>query len=225
MKKILIVDDDKEILRLIDNIFKLESVYETTFINDILSLEEKDYYGYDLIILDIMLGVNISGYDICEKIRRKIKTPILFLTAKTDEEDLIKGLSVGGDDYIKKPFSPKELLARVKAHIDRNDRIENMRFKVISTAGVDFNLDAKSISINGENLKLTNLEYKITEFLALNKNCVFSIETIYDRVYDINTDSLLRNVSDHIYQIRKKFKQYDINPIKTVWGIGYKWEE
>lgn len=225
MKKILIVDDDKEILKLIRNILEIENLYKLTLVNDINYLNKESYYGYDLIILDIMLGTSITGIDICKMIRDKINCPIIFLTAKTTETDLIEGFEVGADDYIKKPFSPKELMLRVVAHINRDDRLKSDDFELKEIGGVSFHIESKRVFIGGENINLTNLEYKIAELLAFDKNRIFSIEDIYFKIYDIDTDSLIRSVSEHIYQMRKKFKKYNVNPVKTVWGIGYKWVE
>lgn len=223
MKRILIVDDNKDILKLLKNILEIDDLYKLTLVHDINSLNKESYYGYDLIILDIMLGTMITGIDICKMIRDKISCPIIFLTAKTTEMDLIEGFGVGADDYIKKPFSPKELMLRVAAHLNRDYRLKSDDYELKEIGGVSFHIESKRVFIGGDNINLTNMEYKIAELLALDTNRVFSIEDIYFKIYDVDTDSLIRNVSEHIYQMRKKFKKYNVNPVKTVWGIGYKW--
>ncbi len=224
MKKILVVDDEVEILKLVKNILKMNDSYQVTLLESVEPFSLETFEGYDLIILDIMLKGLYSGYDICSAIRDKINTPILFLTAKTTEQDLLKGFSYGADDYIKKPFSPMELLARVKAHIDRNDRFVQPIAEKMEFGEIVIDEHSKSVLVRAENINLTNLEYKILHFLASNNSRVYTAEDIYFEVYNADKDSLLRNVSMHIYQIRKKFKKYDLNPVKTVWGIGYKWE-
>ncbi len=163
MKKILVVDDDLEILKLIKNILKTNSQYNVTLLNRIDDFCLEKCFGYDLIILDIMLSENTTGYDICESIRNEIDCPIIFLTAKTTEEDLLKGFSVGADDYIKKPFSPKELLARIKSHLDREDRKHASSEETKHISGIDFNFNLKTIYINEKEIELTKKEYEILE--------------------------------------------------------------
>ncbi|MDO5021996.1 MAG: response regulator transcription factor [Eubacteriales bacterium] len=222
MKKILVIDDNEEILQLIKRILiKNDYIIDCkTSLNpnnlDILK-------GYSLILLDVMLGTNYDGFDICRKIRDEILTPIVFITAKTTEEDLLEGFSAGGDDYIKKPFTPNELLARVNAHIRREDRKDEQR-DLIVYGDINIYKDEKVVYVREEKIELTNKEFAIIELLATNPSRVFTQEQIYDRIYDYDSDSLYRGISEFVYQIRNKFKKLDINPITTVRGIGYKWK-
>ena len=176
---------------------------------------------YDLILLDVMMP-EIDGFSLCRKIRGLVDCPIIFLTAKAMEEDVITGLSIGGDDYISKPFSIKELRARVEAHLRREHRGKQNAFSI---SGVKFNLAAKEIYFNEEIIRFTKSEYSICEYLAINHGQVFSKEKIYENVFGFDGESDLSAIIEHIKNIRSKFKKLGINPIETVWGIGYKWKE
>lgn len=222
MKKILVVDDNEDILNLVTKILT-----KNNYVVDCkVEIEYEDisqFKGYDLILLDVMLGIDYDGFDICQKIRNEILTPIVFLTAKTSDEDLIIGFEVGADDYIKKPFSPKELLARVEAHIRRDERKEERRDILIS-GSINIYKDEKAIYVMNKKIELTNKEFELINLLAENPNKIFSQDEIYDKIYSIDSDALQRGVSEFVYQIRKKFKEVNINPIKTVRGMGYKWK-
>lgn len=222
MKKILVIDDNEQILRLIKRIL-VKNDYNVDCKTS-LDLENLDILkGYNLILLDVMLGVDYDGFDICRIIRDEILTPIIFITAKTTEEDLLEGFSAGGDDYIKKPFTPNELLARVDAHIRREDRKKEQR-DIIVSGDINIYKDEKIVCVREEKIELTSKEFAIIELLATNPNRVFTQEQIYDRIYDLDSDSLYRGISEFVYQIRNKFKKLDINPINTVRGVGYKWK-
>ncbi|MGP1440549.1 MAG: response regulator transcription factor [Treponema sp.] len=222
MKKILVVDDNEDILNLVTKILT-----KNNYVVDCkVEIEYEDisqFKGYDLILLDVMLGIDYDGFDICQKIRNEILTPIVFLTAKTSDEDLIIGFEVGADDYIKKPFSPKELLARVEAHIRRDERKEERRDILIS-GSINIYKDEKAIYVMNKKIELTNKEFELINLLAENPNKIFSQDEVYDKIYSIDSDALQRGVSEFVYQIRKKFKEVNINPIKTVRGMGYKWK-
>lgn len=222
MKKILVVDDNEDILNLVTKILT-----KNNYVVDCkVEIEYEDisqFKGYDLILLDVMLGIDYDGFDICQKIRNEILTPIVFLTAKTSDEDLIIGFEVGADDYIKKPFSPKELLARVEAHIRRDERKEERRDILIS-GSINIYKDEKAIYVMNKKIELTNKEFELINLLAENPNKIFSQDEIYDKIYSIDSDALQRGVSEFVYQIRKKFKEVNINPIKTVRGMGYQWK-
>lgn len=222
MKKILVVDDNEDILNLVTKILT-----KNNYVVDCkVEIEYEDisqFKGYDLILLDVMLGIDYDGFDICQKIRNEILTPIVFLTAKTSDEDLIIGFEVGADDYIKKPFSPKELLARVEAHIRRDERKEERRDILIS-GSINIYKDEKAIYVMNKKIELTNKEFELINLLAENPNKNFSQDEIYDKIYSIDSDTLQRGISEFVYQIRKKFKEVNINPIKTVRRMGYKWE-
>lgn len=220
MAKILVIDDEMDILVLIQNILRREQ--HTVVIQEKVANLPVDFFqGYDLILLDVMMP-DIDGFELCQKIRQLVECPILFLTAKSNEESLIQGLMVGGDDYITKPFSVQELNARVFAHLRREQRERYVNKRIIS--GVTFDFNKKEVSVNNYILQLTKTEYLICEFLAQNKNRVFTREEIYDSVYGLDSDALSSTITEFIRTIRSKFKKYSIMPIKTIWGVGYKWE-
>lgn len=218
MANILIVDDDKAILDLIGNILSKSG----HFIKKIHKSEEvldEDLNFYHLIILDIMMP-DMDGFELCSKIRLQVDCPILFLTAKTDEADIIKGLGLGADDYLTKPFGIKELRARIDAHIRREKR-ENLN--CVSIGNVRFSILSKECFISQDKVMLTKSEYEISEFLALNHGLVFSKEQIFESAFGFDTESNLSVIVEHIKNIRAKLIKYNEDPIKTVWGVGYKW--
>ena len=182
---------------------------------------DNEYLKYDLILLDVMMP-EIDGFSLCRRIRNLVDCPIIFLTAKNMEEDVVTGLSVGGDDYISKPFSIKELRARVDAHLRREHREKQNAFSI---SGIKFSLYSKQISFNESIIPFTKSEYTICEYLALNHGQVFSKEKIYENVFGFDGESDILAIVEHIKNIRNKFKKIGINPIETVWGIGYKWKE
>ena len=206
--KILVIDDDETILRLIKNILQLND-YEVTTRNGIEEVNICDFVDFDLILLDIMMP--LDGITICNEIREQIKAPILFITAKDMEEDLVNGLLAGADDYITKPFSVKEFLARIKMHLRREERNrQNVK-----------RLEFGSILID---IKLTNREFMIIQLLASQTSRIFTIEEIYTVVYPNSSNTQFRSISEYMYQIRSKFKPYHLNPIETMRGGGYKWK-
>ncbi len=220
MADILAIDDEIGILNIIKsaldkagNNFKM--VDNPTIILD------NEYLKYDLILLDVMMP-EIDGFSLCRRIRNLVDCPIIFLTAKNMEEDVVTGLSVGGDDYISKPFSIKELRARVDAHLRREHREKQNAFSI---SGIKFSLYSKQISFNESIIPFTKSEYTICEYLALNHGQVFSKEKIYENVFGFDGESDILAIVEHIKNIRNKFKKIGINPIETVWGIGYKWKE
>lgn len=217
--RILAIDDDESILRLIRNILNL-SEYEVTTRSNIDEINLCDFTGFDLILLDIMMPLN--GLDICRRIRSEINVPIIFITAKDMEEDLIYGIEVGADDYITKPFTVKEFISRVKMHLRREDRHKDNK-NIFDFNKVEVDIDLQRVFIEKKEVKLTKREFSIVSMLAGNSNKVFSIEEIYDRVYPGSSDTQFRSISEYIYQIRNKFKVYGINPFETMRGGGYRW--
>lgn len=217
--RILAIDDDESILRLIKNILNL-SEYEVTTRSSINEINLCDFIGFDLILLDIMMPLN--GLDICRQIRSEINVPIIFITAKDMEEDLVDGIEVGADDYITKPFTVKEFLARVKMHLRREDRNKDKK-NIFDFDKVKVDIDLQSVFIEKKKVKLTKREFLIVSTLASHSNKVFSIEEIYNRVYPGSSDTQFRSISEYIYQIRNKFKAYGINPFETMRGGGYRW--
>lgn len=218
MAKILVVDDDKKILNFITEILKTE--YEVVTYTSIKEVPLNSLDMYDLIILDIMIP-EVDGFEICKMIRNKVDCPILFITARTSENDIVYGLGLGADDYIQKPFGVLELRARINAHLRREKREHKC---ILNIGNVKFNLSAKKMFVKDKEVMLTAGEYKICEYLARNKGHVFSREQIYEAVFGYDGMSNDSTIATHIKNIRMKLEDRDKFPIKTVWGIGYVWE-
>lgn len=164
----------------------------------------------------------IDGFELCKRIRILVDCPILFLTAKTEENSLVNGLSLGADDYISKPFGVMELRARINAHLRREHREHSVRMVL---GRVCIQMSQKKLLMDDKELPFTKAEYEICEFLAKNRGQVFSKEQILEAVFGFDNESNDSTIITHIKNIRAKFADYDYIPIKTVWGIGYKWEE
>ncbi|WP_455543663.1 response regulator transcription factor [Intestinibacter sp.] len=218
MKNILVIDDEMDICNLIKNGLKKQN-YEVTIKNDAIDIKIEELNKFDLILLDVMMP-EIDGFTLCKKIRDDVDCPIIFLTAKTMEEDVVEGLALGGDDYIKKPFSILELRARIEAHLRRENREKK---EILSADGFKFNLKSKEIYFDEKKVSLTKGEYKICEYLAKHRGQVFSLEQIFEQVYGFDKDSDSSCIREHIKNIRAKLTKYAESPIETVWGIGYKW--
>jgi len=216
--KILVIDDEPDILVLIKNIL-LKDNHDVVTKNSALGIEINEYKNFDIILLDVMMP-EMDGFEVCKKIRDNVDCPILFLTAKSMDNDIMYGLGIGADDYIAKPFGNGELRARINAHLRREKREKR---NVFSVSGVRFNLTGKEIYVNTKKVNLTKSEYLICEFLARNKGQVFSKDKIYDIVYGYDGESDSSAITEHIKNIRGKLNEFGILPIETVWGIGYKW--
>lgn len=218
--KILIIDDEEMILSMMEKCLGEEfSVY--TAENAKKALELLNVIP-DIILLDINMP-EMDGLELCQLIRGHISCPIIFLTARVTERDVIKGLSVGGDDYITKPFSMDELLARISAHLRREERkgtAENLRFD--EELIIDYN--SRTVFYGREQLDFSNKEFEIIHFLSQNAGMVFDRETIYEKLWGYNGEGDSIVVKEHIRKIRNKLSVYtDKNYIETVWGVGYKW--
>lgn len=220
METILIIDDEIDLVEIIKDTLEDTGFNVVTAYNGFDGIE-KSKEKPDLIILDIMME-DIDGFNVCYSIRDNVNCPIIFLSAKNEESAKLKALGIGGDDYITKPFSLKELVARVKVHLRREKRYKKEDEDFLRFNNINIDLKAKSVLVNGENTNLTNLEYRIVEFLALNPNQVFSRDQIYDKIWGYDGLGDSSTVIEHIKKIRNKIGQ---NPIKTIWGIGYKWED
>ena len=219
MANILAVDDEKAVLALIKNILQKDGHVVTAVQNsdEVLQIQ---LGKFDLILLDVMMP-GIDGFSLCGEIRGKVDCPILFLTAKSMENDIVVGLGEGADDYIAKPFGAKELRARVNAHLRRERR---QRRNVLCLGEINFDLSGKEVSVCNKPVPFTKGEYEICEFLAENRGQVFSKERIYESVFGIDGESDSSAVVEHIKNIRAKFNKFQVSPIETVWGIGYKWD-
>ncbi|MBJ8326203.1 response regulator transcription factor [Streptococcus pacificus] len=219
MTTILAIDDEQDMLVLIKNILKKKD-YSVDIYQNPSELDENKLGKYDLILLDVMMP-GIDGISFCKQIRRKVDSPILFLTAKTMESDIVEGLLSGGDDYITKPFGVQELLARVEAHLRREKREKHSSLHL---GNIRFDLAASEVYVKEEKIHLTKSEYQISELLAKRKGQVFSREQIYEFIFGFDGVGDASTISEHVKNIRAKFQKFGEAPIATVWGIGYKWD-
>lgn len=225
METILVIDDEKDLVMIIKYALEANGYNVLTAYNGFDGIEMSRKKP-DLIILDIMMP-DIDGFNVCNLIRDNVDCPILFLSAKDSEGDKIKGLAIGGDDYITKPFSLKELVSRVKAHLRREKRKtkqENNNYLNFKNIAID--LKGLNVRINNENINLTKKEFEIVELLALNPGQVFSKDQIYEKVWGYDGLGDASTVTEHIKKIRSKisFLDKENKYIETVWGLGYKWE-
>lgn len=219
--KILIIDDEEMILEMLKKCLEAEDFLVYTANSAKKALEQLSI-APDIILLDINMP-EINGFELCQAIRDHITCPILFLTARVTEQDAINGFSVGGDDYITKPFHMDELLARISAHIRREKRkntTANIKFD--NELMIDYN--GRMVFFQDHPLDFSNKEFEIIRLLSQNAGMVFDRETIYEKLwgYDGNGDSVV--IKEHIRKIRNKLTNYtNKNYIETVWGVGYKW--
>ena len=219
MNHLLVVDDDSSILELIRNALGKEG-YLITACHSADDVDMQKLSSYDLILLDVMMP-GTDGFEFCKQIRNMVDCPILFLTAKTMEEDLLYGFGIGADDYITKPFRIAELRARVNAHLRREQREHH---SALTFDKMKFDLAAKELWVAGTQVTLTKSEYQICEYLARNKGHVFTKLQIYEAVFGLDGVSDDSTISTHIKNIRAKLNKFEIQPITTAWGIGYKWK-
>lgn len=226
MKKILIVEDDPEIAMLERDYLEIEG-FETEILADGEAAVSKALSTrYDLLLLDLMLP-GCNGYDICRRIREKLDVPILMVTARTESVDKIRGLGLGADDYIAKPFDPAELVARVKAHLNRYTRLTGSASEEqdeIAVGSLRILPRSWKVYKGDQELKMPNREFALLKFLAENPNIVFSKERLFESIwgYDYVGDSA--TVTVHIGRIRDKIEDDPARPsiIETVWGAGYR---
>lgn len=219
--KILIIDDEEMILTMMKKCLEAENFLVYTANNAKKALELMSV-APDIILLDINMH-EMDGLELCQFVREHISCPIIFLTARVTEQDVIKGLSVGGDDYITKPFRVDELLARILAHLRREERKNNAdNLKFDEELIIDYN--SRMVFLGMRQLDFSNKEFEIIRLLSQNVGIVFDRETIYERLwgYDGEGDSIV--VKEHIRKIRNKMANYtEKNYIETVWGVGYRW--
>lgn len=226
MKKILIIEDEMEIAELERDYLEMDG-FEVTLVPDGKEGLKTALQGdFNLILLDLMLP-NMDGFEICRKIREKKNTPILIISAKRDEVDKIKGLGFGADDYITKPFSPSELVARVKAHLARYDRLVGNGMEentIIEIRGLKIDKTARRVFINGQEKPFTTKEYALLTFLAEHPNHVYSKEDLFREIWDMDSIGDIATVTVHIKKIREKIEFDTSKPqyIETIWGVGYR---
>lgn len=228
MSKILIVEDEEAIADLEKDYLEL-SGFEVEVANEgTLGLEKALGGGYDLFILDLMLP-GVDGFEICRKIRNEKNTPIIMVSAKKDDIDKIRGLGLGADDYMTKPFSPSELVARVKAHLARYDRLIGSaaeKNKIIEIRGLKIDTTARRVWVNGEEKTFTTKEFDLLAFLAAHPNHVYTKDDLFREIWDMESVGDIATVTVHIKKIREKIELDTSNPqyIETIWGVGYRFK-
>ena len=239
MKKILIIEDNQEIAELEQDFLEANAIESDIETDGIKGLDRALHGTYDLILLDIMLP-GMDGFHICKRIRAEKEVPILMVSAKREDIDKIRGLGLGADDYIIKPFSPPELVARVKAHITRYERLTRSASPadgaVIRSGELEIYVDKHRVFAGGREVTLTNKEFELLVFLAQNKGLVFlaqnkglvfSRDRLFEKVWGLDAEGDTATVMVHINRIREKIEPDPANPIyiETVWGAGYRFRE
>lgn len=228
MSRILIVEDEVEIADLERDYLELSGFEVEIEYDGIAGLKRALEEEFDLFILDLMLP-GIDGFEICKEIREKKNTPILMVSAKKDDIDKIHGLGLGADDYVTKPFSPSELVARVKAHLARYERLIGSNIAendIVEIRGIRIDKTARRVWINGEEKQFTTKEFDLLTFLAENPNHVFTKEELFRRIWDMESVGDIATVTVHIKKIREKVEMNTNKPqyIETIWGVGYRFK-
>lgn len=219
MAHILVVDDDGDLCALLKTALERDG-HQVSACRDGRRVDEAACRWADCILLDVMMPGE-DGFALCRRIRDLADCPILFLTAKTREADVLTGLGVGGDDYLKKPFRIAELRARVAAHLRRQQRPPH---SLLRRGGLDFDLRQRAVLWQGQPLRLTKSEYAICEHLAMHQGQTFSKEQLYEAAFGFDGTADAAAVTEHIKNIRAKLRAAQADPIETVWGVGYKWK-
>lgn len=221
MKRILIIEDDKEIAELERDYLEINDFECEIASRGTTGLEKALLEDFALIIIDIMLP-GMDGFSVITELRKKKQTPVIFLSAKNTDIDKIRGLGLGADDYMTKPFSPNELVARVKAHISRQEILTNASRDAISAGSLLIDKTARRVTIGGEEIQLTAKEYDLLLFLAENPNRTFSKDVLFDRIWGMDAAGDTSTVTVHIQRVRDKIDREKEKHIDTVWGVGYR---
>lgn len=228
MSRILIIEDEVAIADLEKDYLEL-SGFEVEVENEgMTGLARALAEDFDLFILDLMLP-GVDGFEICKRIREKKNTPILMVSAKKDDIDKIRGLGLGADDYVTKPFSPSELVARVKAHMARYERLVGssaMENDIIEIRGIKIDKTARRVWVSGEEKQFTTKEFDLLTFLAQNPNHVYTKEELFREIWDMESIGDIATVTVHIKKIREKVEVDTSKPqyIETIWGVGYRFK-
>ena len=228
MSKILIVEDEVAIAELEKDYLELSGFDVVMQHTGDAGLKAALNEDFNLIILDLMLP-NVDGFEICKKVREKKNTPIIMVSAKKEDIDKIRGLGLGADDYMTKPFSPSELVARVKAHLARYERLVGSGVKaneIIEIRGIKIDKTARRVYVNGEEKAFTTKEFDLLTFLAENPNHVFTKEELFNKIWDMESIGDIATVTVHIKKIREKIEYNTSKPqyIETIWGVGYRFK-
>ena len=226
MSRILIIEDELSIAELERDYLELNDFEVEIETNGAKGLDKALENDYSLILLDLMLP-DLDGFEICRQIREKKDIPIIMVTAKKNDIDKIRGLGLGVDDYVTKPFSPSELVARVKAHISRYERLIGspaLQNDVIEIRGLKIDKTDRRVYVDGEEKVFTNKEFDLLTFLASNPNKVFSKDELFNKIWNMESIGDIATVTVHIKKIREKIEFDTSKPqyIETVWGVGYR---
>ena len=227
MSKILIIEDEETIADLEKDYLELSDCEEEICNTGDKGLKMALENDVDLIILDLMLP-GMDGFEVCRQIREAKNVPILMVSARKDDIDKIRGLGLGADDYMTKPFSPSELVARVKAHLARYERLVGMNAKpqndIVEIRGIRIDKTARRVYVNGVEKNFTTKEFDLLTFLAENPNHVFTKDELFREIWDMDSIGDIATVTVHIKKIREKIEEDNSNPkyIETIWGVGYR---
>ena len=226
--KVLVVDDEKLIVKGIKYSLEQDGMEVSCAYDGREALDLIKANNYDIILLDVMLP-EMDGYTVCQQVREFSDVPIIMITAKSEDMDKILGLDYGADDYMTKPFSPSELVARVKAHLARYDRLVGNGKKendVVEIRGIKIDKTARRVWVNGEEKQFTTKEFDLLTFLAENPNRVFTKEELFREIWDMESIGDIATVTVHIKKIREKIEFNTAKPqyIETIWGVGYRFK-
>ena len=226
--RILIIEDETSIAELEKDYLELSGFEVELEEQGNVGLERALNEDFDLLILDLMLP-GMDGFEICRRFRQSKNTPIIMISAKKDDIDKIRGLGLGADDYMTKPFSPSELVARVKAHMDRYNRLigsTTQKNDIIEIRGIKIDKTARRVWVNGEEKTFTTKEFDLLSFLAQNPNRVFTKEELFREIWDMESVGDIATVTVHIKKIREKIEYNNAKPqyIETIWGVGYRFK-
>lgn len=230
MKKILIIEDDVSIAEIERDFLEINGYSAAIMTNGTDGMKEAVSGQYDLVLLDLMLP-GMDGFEICRRVRNTIDIPILMVTAKIEDVDKIRGLGLGADDYIAKPFSLPELMARVKANLSQYERVKSgpattLEAKEIQIGNVRINPPARRVYVNDLEIDCKTKEFDLLFFLMSNPEIVFNKDVLYDRVWGMDAFGDIKTVAVHINRLREKIEKDPANPthIQTVWGAGYRFK-
>jgi len=227
MKKVLIIEDEQCIAELERDYLEIDGFEADIEINGRAGLQRALQGNYDIIILDVMLP-EIDGFEICRTIRNRSNVPIIIVSARKEDIDKIRGLGLGADDYMTKPFSPAELVARIKSHLARYNRLVDQKVvdgnEELKIKGLVINKRSRRVHLNGREIQFTTKEFDLLVFLAENPDRVFSKVQIFEKIWGVDNLGEIATVAVHIRRIREKIESDTSNPeyIETIWGTGYR---
>lgn len=229
MRQILLIEDENSIAELQRDYLEISGFQVSIASDGDMGLEMGLSGQFDLIILDLMLPKR-NGFDLCKQIREKLNIPILLVSARREDIDIIRGLGLGADDYITKPFKPAELVARVKAHLARYDRLSGRNEQAkneVRIRGLMIDYDTRRVFVNEREVLLTTKEFELLYYLAVHPNRVFSKDQLFERIWGIEAIGDTQTVTVHVRKLREKIEPNPADPqyVETVWGTGYRFRE